>query len=72
MHWLFPANRWESFEEMKRKLNSGINLVLDLYAYSGAVYTASKVGTDFEWCKKCDEGLPKPDIFWILRLMCQL
>jgi hypothetical protein len=21
---------------------------------------------DFEWCKKCDEGLPKPDIVYFM------
>ncbi len=35
-------------------------------AYSGAAYTAAKEGMDFEWCKKCDEGLPKPDIVYFM------
>jgi dTMP kinase len=58
---------------MKMNLNSGCNLVIDRYAYSGTAYTAVKEGNDFEWCKKCDEGLPKPDIVFFLDtyLICQ-
>jgi dTMP kinase len=66
VHLLFSANRWESVDEMKKKLYSGCNLVIDRYAYSGTAYTAAKEGMDLEWCKKCDEGLPKPDIVFFL------
>ena len=62
VHLLFSANRWETVELMKQKLNSGVNLVLDRYAYSGVAYTSAKTGFDFEWCKQCDVGLPKPDL----------
>lgn len=61
VHLLFSANRWETVKQLKEKLNSGINLVVDRYAYSGVAYTAAKTGFDFEWCKQCDKGLPKPD-----------
>jgi dTMP kinase len=47
---------------MKAKLSSGVNLIVDRYAYSGVAYTAAKPGFDFEWCKQCDIGLPKPDL----------
>ena len=30
--------------------------------YSGVAYTSAKRGFDFEWCKQCDKGLPKPDL----------
>jgi len=66
VHFLFSKNRWESVEEMKRKIYSGCNLVIDRYAYSGVAYSAAKEGMDFEWCKKCDEGLPKPDIVYFM------
>lgn len=62
VHLLFSANRWESLDLMKEKLNAGIHLVLDRYAYSGVAYTAAKTGLDIEWCKQCDVGLPKPDV----------
>lgn len=25
-------------------------------------YTAAKPGFDIDWCKQCDQGLPKPDL----------
>ena len=62
VHLLFSANRWETVDSMKAKLNSGVNLIVDRYAYSGVAYTAAKPGFDFEWCKQCDIGLPKPDL----------
>ena len=61
VHLLFSANRWETVDLMKQKLNSGVNLVVDRYDYSGIAYTAAKTGFDFDWCKQCDTGLPKPD-----------
>ena len=61
VHLLFSANRWETVDVMKQKLNSGVNLIVDRYAYSGIAYTAAKTGFDFDWCKQCDTGLPKPD-----------
>eukprot|EP00894_Picocystis_sp_ML_P005233 jgi/Pico_ML_1/55750/g1395.t1 len=41
-HLLFAANRWEKREEMIRKLQSGITLVVDRYAHSGVAFTAAK------------------------------
>ncbi len=61
VHLIFSANRWETVESMKQKLDNGITLIVDRYAYSGVAYTAAK-GLDFEWCKRCDDGLPKPDL----------
>jgi dTMP kinase len=66
IHLLFSANRWESVDEMKNKLNSGYNLIVDRYAYSGTAYSAAKKGMDFDWCKQCDNGLPKPDVVFYL------
>jgi dTMP kinase len=62
VHLLFSANRWESVNTMKDKLNSGINLIVDRYSYSGVAYSAAKSTMDFEWCKTCEIGLPKPDL----------
>jgi dTMP kinase len=66
VHLLFSANRWETVAEMKEKLASGVNLILDRYAYSGVAYTSTKTGFDFDWCKQCDTGLPKPDLVFFL------
>lgn len=62
VHLLFSANRWETVDQMKQKLNNGTCLIVDRYAYSGVAYTAAKPGFDLEWCKQCDTGLPKPDL----------
>jgi dTMP kinase len=66
VHLLFSANRWETVAEMREKLSAGTTLVIDRYAYSGVAYTAAKTGFDFEWCKQCDTGLPKPDLVCFL------
>lgn len=42
IHLLFSANRWECVDEMLHKLKSGTTLLVDRYAYSGIVYSASK------------------------------
>lgn len=66
VHLLFSANRWETVDQMKEKLNKGVNLIVDRYAYSGVAYTAAKTGFDFDWCKQCDKGLPKPDLVFFM------
>lgn len=35
---------------MESKLQSGITLIVDRYAYSGVAFSAAK-GLDIEWCK---------------------
>jgi dTMP kinase len=62
VHLLFSANRWETVDEMKAKLHAGVNLIIDRYAYSGTAYSAAKKTLNFDWCKQCDNGLPKPDL----------
>lgn len=66
IHKLFSQNRWESLKLMKDKLEDGVNLVIDRYAYSGVAYSAAKPNMDFEWCKQCDSGLPKPDLIFFM------
>lgn len=61
IHLLFSANRWELFQDMKRKLESGKNLIIDRYVYSGIAYSAAKSSMGIEWCKSSDSGLIKPD-----------
>jgi dTMP kinase len=60
VHNLFSQNRWECLERMKEQLKAGVTLIVDRYAFSGVVYTASK-GHDVELCKKPDVGLIAPD-----------
>lgn len=42
IHLLFSANRWEFKDEMIYKLQNGISLIIDRYAFSGAAYSAAK------------------------------
>ncbi|KXN68751.1 deoxythymidylate kinase-like protein [Conidiobolus coronatus NRRL 28638] len=65
IHLLFSSNRWEKLEEMENKLNQGVNLIVDRYAYSGAVFSSAK-GLDLEWCKNPDRGLLTPDLVLFL------
>ncbi|KAF6733093.1 Thymidylate kinase [Oryzias melastigma] len=68
VHLLFSANRWELVPAMKRKLEQGITLVVDRYAFSGAAFTSAKPGFSLEWCMNPDVGLPKPDLVMFLQL----
>uniref|UniRef100_A0A4W5LIV3 dTMP kinase n=1 Tax=Hucho hucho TaxID=62062 RepID=A0A4W5LIV3_9TELE len=41
VHLLFSANRWELVPLMKEKLEQGISLVVDRYAFSGVAFTSA-------------------------------
>ena len=65
IHLLFSANRWEKMREMRELLNSGVNLVVDRYSYSGVAFTASK-GFPVEWCFAPEVGMIAPDlVVWL-------
>ncbi|XP_038604757.1 thymidylate kinase isoform X2 [Tachyglossus aculeatus] len=68
VHLLFSANRWEQVPMMKEKLNQGITLVVDRYAFSGVAFTSAKENFSLDWCKQPDVGLPKPDLILFLQL----
>ncbi len=57
-------------KQMMEKLNAGVTLVVDRYAYSGVAFTASKgvPGLDLAWCKASDAGLPAPDALVYLHI----
>ncbi|KAK1389701.1 dTMP kinase [Heracleum sosnowskyi] len=61
IHLLFSANRWEKRSLMESKLQRGITLIVDRYAYSRVAFSAAK-GLDIEWCKAPDMGLLAPDL----------
>lgn len=67
-HLLFSANRWECKEDMEKTLLSGVSLVMDRYAASGAVYTAANTGRSLNWCQQPDLGLLKPDCVMFLKV----
>ncbi|XP_062252402.1 thymidylate kinase [Platichthys flesus] len=68
VHLLFSANRWEMVPLIKKKLEQGITLVVDRYAFSGVAFTGAKPGFCLDWCMKPDVGLPKPDLVMFLQL----
>ncbi|KAF7243207.1 Thymidylate kinase [Varanus komodoensis] len=68
IHLLFSANRWEQVPSIKEKLNQGITLIVDRYAFSGVAFTSAKENFSLEWCKQPDVGLPKPDLILFLQL----
>ncbi|XP_063123113.1 thymidylate kinase isoform X2 [Rattus norvegicus] len=47
VHLLFSANRWEQVPLIKAKLNQGVTLVLDRYAFSGVAFTSAKEACRF-------------------------
>ncbi|EGC33878.1 thymidylate kinase [Dictyostelium purpureum] len=67
LHLLFSSNRWEAKDSILELLNSGTNIVVDRYSYSGVAYTAAK-GIDVDWCYSCESGLPEPDIVFYLSM----
>ncbi|XP_075919529.1 thymidylate kinase-like [Petromyzon marinus] len=66
VHLLFSANRWERASLIREKLQAGVTLVVDRYAFSGVAFTAAKPGFDPEWCRHPDVGLPRPDLVLFL------
>ncbi|KAL9845225.1 thymidylate kinase isoform 2-T2 [Geothlypis trichas] len=68
IHLLFSANRWEHVPMMKEKLQQGITVVVDRYAFSGVAFTSAKGNFGLDWCKQPDAGLPKPDLILFLQL----
>lgn len=67
-HLLFSANRWEVKENIIKSLESGVTVIVDRYAGSGAAYTAALSGRHLTWCKEVDKGLPSPDLVILLKI----
>ncbi|KAM9663817.1 thymidylate kinase isoform 2-T2 [Trichechus inunguis] len=68
VHLLFSANRWEQVPLIRDKLDQGVTLVVDRYAFSGVAFTAAKENVSLDWCKQPDVGLPRPDLVLFLQL----
>lgn len=68
IHLLFSANRWEAISSIKSDLLSGVNVIVDRYSFSGAVYSAAKDNPDLSlaWAWNPEIGLLKPDILFFL------
>ncbi|XP_067897867.1 thymidylate kinase [Heterodontus francisci] len=68
VHLLFAANRWERVPLIREKLQQGVTLIVDRYAFSGVAFTSAKPDFTMEWCKQPDIGIPKPDVILFLHL----
>ncbi len=68
VHLLFSANRWEAINSIKSDLLSGLNVVIDRYSFSGAVYSAAKDNPELSlaWAWNPEIGLLKPDLLYFL------
>ncbi|KIW68704.1 thymidylate kinase [Phialophora macrospora] len=68
IHLLFSANRWEATNSIASDLLSGMNVIVDRYSFSGAVYSAAKDNPDLSlsWAWNPEIGLLKPDLVFFL------
>lgn len=71
IHKLFVENRKEKRDEMLRKLQSGVTLIVDRYSFSGVAFSAAK-GLSPEWCKAQEVDLPAPDLVLYLQITPQV
>eukprot|EP00062_Callorhinchus_milii_P000459 gi/632934482/ref/XP_007884875.1/ PREDICTED: thymidylate kinase isoform X1 [Callorhinchus milii] len=56
VHLLFAANRWERVPLIKEKLQQGITLIVDRYAFSGVAFTSAKPVSTNIWSKGVEKG----------------
>ena len=73
IHLIFSANRWEAIASIKADLLNGVNIIVDRYSFSGAVYSAAKgnPGLSLEWAWSPEIGLLKPDLVFFLDLSAE-
>src|SRR4051794_30894704 len=68
IHLLFSANRWEAIKGIERDIGTGVDVIIDRYSFSGAVYSAAKANPDLslDWAWYPEIGLLKPDLVLFL------
>ena len=73
IHLLFSANRWEAINSIRIDLLNGLNVVVDRYSFSGAVYSAAKNNPDLSlaWAWNPEIGLLKPDLLFFLNIQAE-
>ncbi|KAJ9617106.1 Thymidylate kinase [Cladophialophora chaetospira] len=74
VHLLFSANRWEAISSIKSDLLSGMNVIVDRYSFSGAVYSAAKDNPELSlsWAWNPEIGLLKPDLLFFLDISSEV
>jgi dTMP kinase len=73
IHLFFSANRWEAISSIKSDLLSGMNVIVDRYSFSGAVYSAAKdnPSLSLDWAWNPEIGLLKPDLLFFLDISAE-
>ena len=68
LHRLFARNRKEQKDKIINLLNDGINVIVDRYVHSGIAYTAARLDQMSSLLYVEDQGLPRPDLTFLLFL----
>lgn len=65
-HRLFADNRREYQEVIEDRLNNGVHVLCDRYAYSGVAYSRCLPNMGLQWCMSHDKGMIRPDIVFYM------
>jgi len=67
VHLLYAANKWEKAQELNRLIVRGHNVIVNRYSPSNLAYGVAH-GLPLAWLKSLENGLPKPDLVFVLRI----
>jgi len=65
VHLLYAANKWEVVERLKDEIEAGRVVIVNRYTPSNIAYGLAH-GLGREWLLTLEEGLPKPDLVFVL------
>jgi len=65
VHMLYAANRWEKADEIARYIRQGRFVIVNRYSPSNLAYGMAH-GLKLEWLNSLEEGLPKPQLVFVL------
>ena len=69
-HLLYAANKWEKVQQLEREIRSGRNIIVNRYTPSNLAYGVAH-GLPLYWLKSLENGLPKPDLVFVLDITAQ-
>lgn len=70
VHLIYAANKWERAKELERVIGSGRNIIVNRYSPSNLAYGVAH-GLPLDWLKSLENGLPKPDMVFVLDIAPQ-
>ncbi len=65
VHLLYAANKWERARELAGEISRGRNIIVNRYSPSNLAYGVAH-GLPLDWLESLENGLPKPDIVFVL------